>query len=233
MEYTVVELPQRRLVGVGVHTGNQRPDMAESIGRLWGEFLRPGGHRDLLDPVPGSPCFGVYTNYKWDTMEYDVLTACEARSCPPGFQEILLPAGKYAKFSFRGEVRSATGKAWEEIWAMDTLPRACLVDFEEYGPPDANGIADIHIYIGLADICQSCGMPMTVPEQHGTQADGSSSPDYCVYCCQNGNFTAQCSMEEMIDFCLNCEAGKQLYQDQELARKQMREYFSTLKRWKA
>ena len=35
-------------------------------------------------------------------------------------------------------------------------------------------------------ICQSCGMPMQSPEQVGKHADGSANPEYCIYCCPEG-----------------------------------------------
>ena len=39
--------------------------------------------------------------------------------------------------------------------------------------------------------CQSCGMPMKKdPENGGTNADGSKSPEYCSYCFRNGAFTS-------------------------------------------
>lgn len=49
--------------------------------------------------------------------------------------------------------------------------------------------------------CQSCGMPMgNTEEMYGTEADGGKSKEYCKYCYENGNFVANCSMEEMIEF---------------------------------
>lgn len=79
--------------------------------------------------------------------------------------------------------------------------------------------------------CQSCGMPLKSPEDHGTNADGSKNEDYCVYCYQNGAFAQDCTMEEMIDFCLNCE-GAPAFGSREEAEKAMREWFPTLKRWR-
>lgn len=49
--------------------------------------------------------------------------------------------------------------------------------------------------------CQSCGMPLTSNEVCGTNADGSLSADYCTYCYQNGKFTQDCTMDEMIEHC--------------------------------
>ena len=48
-------------------------------------------------------------------------------------------------------------------------------------------------------ICQSCGMPMTGPEDFGVNADGSESRDYCQYCWQDGKFTNDVELPEFID----------------------------------
>lgn len=44
-------------------------------------------------------------------------------------------------------------------------------------------------------------MPMTAPEHFGTEADGTPSNEYCVYCYKDGAFAQKCSMEEMIQTC--------------------------------
>lgn len=80
--------------------------------------------------------------------------------------------------------------------------------------------------------CQSCGMPMSEEEHFATNADGSKNEDYCAYCYRDGNFTADCTMEGMIDFCLNCEGSEEWFPDKEAAKKQMQEWFPSLKRWK-
>ncbi len=81
--------------------------------------------------------------------------------------------------------------------------------------------------------CQSCGMPLGKDAgQYGTDKDGSVNEDYCRYCYENGRFTAECTMEEMIDFCVPhmTEAVPGMTPDK--ARDQMRRFFPTLKRWK-
>lgn len=45
--------------------------------------------------------------------------------------------------------------------------------------------------------CQSCRLPL-VPQVQGTEADGSKSESYCMYCYQNGAFTEELTMEDMI-----------------------------------
>ena len=47
-------------------------------------------------------------------------------------------------------------------------------------------------------------MPLT-DENRGTNADGSRSEDYCVYCYKNGQFTQKFTMNQMIEFCHTSE----------------------------
>ncbi|GMQ61742.1 zinc ribbon domain-containing protein [Vallitalea maricola] len=80
--------------------------------------------------------------------------------------------------------------------------------------------------------CQSCGMPMGESnEMYGTNFDGSKSEDYCKYCFANGEFTEDCTMEQMIESCVPHMVGANKNMSQEEARKIMKEFFPTLKRW--
>ena len=82
--------------------------------------------------------------------------------------------------------------------------------------------------------CQSCGMPLT-DEILGTNADGSKSEEYCIYCFKDGAFTGDFTMEEMIDFCsqfveqYNKDSGQNLTQEEYKA--MLRQYYPNLKRW--
>ncbi len=78
-------------------------------------------------------------------------------------------------------------------------------------------------------------MPLS-EEMRGTDADGSKSEDYCIYCYQDGKFTRECSMEEMIDFCAQFvdEVNKNMPQPMtaEQYKQMMRQFFPQLKRWR-
>ncbi len=81
--------------------------------------------------------------------------------------------------------------------------------------------------------CQSCGMPMGQTDEHyGKEADGSTSPDYCKYCYENGTFTFKGSMEELIEFCVPHMVDNNPGMTEETARDMMKQFFPTLKRWK-
>jgi len=80
--------------------------------------------------------------------------------------------------------------------------------------------------------CQSCGMPMTGEKLLGTNANGSKNEEYCVYCYQNGKFTVDCSMEEMIEHCVPYVLKEGVYADAAIAQKALQEYYPSLKRWR-
>ena len=85
-------------------------------------------------------------------------------------------------------------------------------------------------------VCQSCGMNMKSLQEFGTKADGTPEPEYCTYCYQNGSYTRDVTMDEMLETNLqyldhwNEETGN-TYTVEE-ARPLLREFLSTLKRWK-
>ena len=77
--------------------------------------------------------------------------------------------------------------------------------------------------------CQSCVMPMS-DEHFGSEKDGSKSEDYCSYCYQDGEFTTDISMEEMIDYSAP-KAAEATGMSEEAARKMCEDMFPHLKRW--
>lgn len=79
-------------------------------------------------------------------------------------------------------------------------------------------------------ICQSCGMEMHQSD-YGTNADGSSSTEYCRYCYQNGGFSKNETMEEMIESCIPFYVGEEFNSAAEV-REYLTKLYPTLKRWK-
>ena len=85
-------------------------------------------------------------------------------------------------------------------------------------------------------VCQSCGMPLTMEEHFGTDADGSRNEEYCAYCYQNGSFTQECTMDDMIEHCVqfldefNKDSGTKYTREEAIA--EMKSFFPQLTRWK-
>ena len=78
-------------------------------------------------------------------------------------------------------------------------------------------------------ICQSCGMPVN-EGIYGTEKDGTINKDYCNHCYQNGEFTSDITMEEMLDICVP-NIAKYANLSEKEARKMMEDLIPTLKRW--
>jgi hypothetical protein len=80
-------------------------------------------------------------------------------------------------------------------------------------------------------ICQSCGMPLKVEYDYGTNSDGSKSGDYCIHCFQDGSFTddeisLNGKIEKNVQFAI-----KRGFSESE-ARKMASDIIPRLKRWK-
>jgi len=80
------------------------------------------------------------------------------------------------------------------------------------------------------NFCQSCGMPLMSNEVLGTEKDGSVSEDFCKFCYDKGSFVEEMTMEDMINFCAP-KVAETHSMDIKEAKKQMEEFFPTLKRW--
>ncbi|MCL2592398.1 MAG: helix-turn-helix domain-containing protein [Defluviitaleaceae bacterium] len=78
--------------------------------------------------------------------------------------------------------------------------------------------------------CQSCAMPMS-EEQYGSLEGGTKTKDYCHYCFVDGTFTTEQTFEEAVEGNIRFWL-EHCNNDEEAARKRIKEVFSTLKRWK-
>lgn len=145
MNYQIVNLEQKTVVGISAVTGNADPKMGEIISGLW-KKLYQGGVSAVIKNKINEYAIGLYSDYSND--QYCV-TAGNEVSHPENddLSVKIIPAGKYAKFSVHGHMEKAVAEAWGEIWRMD-LDRSFTGDFEEYLNSDwENG--DIDIYIAL------------------------------------------------------------------------------------
>ena len=77
--------------------------------------------------------------------------------------------------------------------------------------------------------CQSCYMTMDEAGKFGTEADGSKSEDYCVYCYQSGGFTTPQTLEQAVEG--NIPWWKGEGESDDVARARIMEVFPKLKRW--
>jgi len=145
MNYEIVTLEEKIIVGVSAITSNSDPKMGQIIGGLW-ERLYYGGVNTAIKNKINEYAIGLYSDYTDD--KYCVTAGNEVSEADN--QELtvkVIPAGKYAKFSVHGNMEKVVSTAWGEIWQMD-LNRSFTGDFEEYLNSDFDD-ADIDIYIAL------------------------------------------------------------------------------------
>lgn len=143
MNYEIVNLEEKIIVGVSAITSNDDPKMGQVIGNLWGK-LYEGGINEIIKNKVNEYAIGLYSDY--EDNKYCVTVGNEVSSVEN--EELIvkkIPAGKYAKFSIEGHMQKAVAEAWNKIWQMD-LDRSYKADFEEYLNADYDN-AKINIYI--------------------------------------------------------------------------------------
>ena len=108
-----------------------------------------GSHvNESLKNKANTYCVGLYSAYDFNNMTYDVTVGCEvSNNQNPEFSCKVIPGGKYARFSIKGDVVKDVSEAWDRIWELP-LERSFSGDYEEY-LRNENGVADVDIYIAL------------------------------------------------------------------------------------
>lgn len=152
MTYEIIELEEKKVVGVSARTNNTDPNMGKIIGGLW-ETLFSKNVFEKIENKISEKALGIYTEYEGNEKDnYLVIAGCEVSEIgdyPKGSIVSTIPKGKYAKFIVKGDMHKAVAQFWQELWNMD-LPRAFTCDFEEY-QDDNMEHTEIHIYISLSE----------------------------------------------------------------------------------
>lgn len=150
MNYEIVNLEEKKVMGLTARTNNGSPEMGAVIGGLWSRFYQEG----IYEAIPNkenAKALGIYSDYAGGAMDdYNITVACEVTEGgqqPEGTVIKTIPAGRYAKFIVKGDMRTAVAEFWTKLWSMD-LPRTFVCDFEEY-QDDCMEETEIHVYIGL------------------------------------------------------------------------------------
>ena len=142
MNYEIVELKEKTIVGFAARTSNEDPQMGAIIGDLWKQLYTPENTEKIQNRV-NAYAIGLYSDY--DKEGYQVTAGFEVSDAESrnGFAVKTIPAGRYAKFSVHGDMIEAVANSWKEIWETP-LDRTFTGDFEEYLSQE-----DIDIYIAI------------------------------------------------------------------------------------
>lgn len=154
MKYEIVELEEKIAQGIQIKTTNQDGKAMQDIGMTWQKLFANGIYEKIPNKVNGKT-IGLYTEYEGDyTKPYTFIAGAEVSQevqIGKELESIIIPKGKYAKFTIIGDVQNSVGQAWQEIWNMD-LKRKYTCDFEEYqNNSEDMQKQEIHIYIALED----------------------------------------------------------------------------------
>lgn len=151
MNYEIVELNEKIVVGLTAKTSNKDENMKQIIGGLWQRFFAEEIYQSILNKQ--NECsIGLYSNYENnESGAYDVTACCEVtnlENLPAEVEVKKIPAGKYAKFVVHGHVQKAVAEFWSKLWSMN-LNRKYSCDFEAYQSGGDIENCEIHMYISI------------------------------------------------------------------------------------
>ena len=69
------------------------------------------------------------------------------------------------------------------------------------------------------------------PDLYGTESNGEKSDEYCSHCYQNGQFTAQLTMDQMINMIVPFMVSEPMKMEESAARTMLGIHLPNLKRW--
>lgn len=150
MNYEIVNLNEKKVVGVAAKTKNSDPNMQMVIGSLWNKLYNEGFYGKINNKA-NNKALGIYSDYESDyNSKYTVTVGCEVledKNIPEELVIKTVPKGRYAKFIIKGHMQKAVAEFWSKLWNMN-LDRNYVCDFEEYQNEDCEN-AEIHIYISI------------------------------------------------------------------------------------
>ena len=215
----------------GFHVGSD-------IDKRWDKFGQEEEKAKLTNIVDGTG----FERRIYSSNVIDIFTGVEVtdKYILPNYELLVIPAAPYVVF----EVNCNNGN--DDIDRQFTEIDVWLTDNKnQYGQVKwANSDATYRIiwsgryekemicemWIPVLRFCQSCAMPMTKPEDYGTESDGNPSDDYCCHCYQNGDFTWGTTLEEAARENIQFWRKDGDTSDDE-ARARIWEVFPKLKRW--
>ena len=151
MNYEIIELEEKTVLGFAAVTNNASPDMGAKISGLW-QKLYSGTAQKMTDRV-NNKCIGLYCDYQQNG-DYTVLAGCEIEKSAAGKNQStetivkIIPKGRYAKFVVNGDGQKAVAESWSAIWNTP-LERTFTGDFEEYQEDCDGKSGTIFIYIAI------------------------------------------------------------------------------------
>lgn len=154
MNYEVIQLEEKHVVGLKARTSNADENMTTVIGGLWQSFYNDGVVA-RIEGKKNDDAIGLYTHYENGVQgAYDVMVCAEVSELPARLDSVMscytIPSGTYAKFVIHGHPQTAVMAFWTNLWEMN-LNRAYTCDFETYLAGDDFENCEMHLYISIAE----------------------------------------------------------------------------------
>ena len=141
MNYEIVSIHEKALVGISERSNKQSSNM-----KLWGTFYQK--YYSKINGICNEKVYGVYNNFTLDGCNSVIACECMPNiEQPEGVDAVIIPEGKYAKFTIVGEVHEVVPRFWEELDKI-RLDRAYICDYEEF-PNSLTENVTINIYISI------------------------------------------------------------------------------------
>lgn len=151
---SIINVAPFRVAGISVRTANPDEGSPETakLGLLWGRFFQEGIPGRVADQVPGSPIYGVYSEYDSDVNgQYTVTAGMQIEagaSGGDGFARVDVAGGEYLVFAGKGPMPQVVIEAWQSVWAYfsaaSEFKRAYTTDFELY-----KGMDEVAIHVSI------------------------------------------------------------------------------------
>lgn len=212
----------------GFHVGSD-------IDKRWDKFGQEEEKAKLTNIVDGTG----FERRVYSSDGINIFTGVEVtdKNILPSYELLVIPPAHYAVFEVN--CNADIDRQFSEIdsWLADNKNQYGQVKWENgdaayriiwSGRYEKEMICEM--WIPVFSFCQSCAMPMTKPEDFGTEADGSKSSDYCCHCYQNGKFTWGNTLEEAVEENIRFWRKDGDKSDDE-ARARIMGVFPKLKRW--
>ncbi|RNA68571.1 AraC family transcriptional regulator [Alteribacter keqinensis] len=141
MNYRIEEREEFQAVGIHREMSMVDNEQSRKIPKLWGEVNENGTSETLFKLNNGDleGVLGVCVDKGNEMLDYWVATEFKG-AVPKGFEQIKIPASKWAVFEVHGAMPDAMQKAWEQIFSewfpSSNYEHAGTMDFEMYKKGD-------------------------------------------------------------------------------------------------
>ncbi|MFI5154860.1 MAG: GyrI-like domain-containing protein [Chitinophagales bacterium] len=134
MNYTSIQLPSFRIMGIAIRTTNQNNQSIKDIEGLWRRFYQ----EEILGKIPdkeNKDVYCLYTDYEQQAdAHYTTIIGCkvsQVKNIPDTFIAKTIPAGHYHLYVSSGRIPESVQKTWEWIWQSGEK-RKFRADFDLY-----------------------------------------------------------------------------------------------------